>query len=172
MTNDLLALEAPSITAGFKILNTLTNVKLLDAEPVGAGRFLILARGTSSELRTFSKDVFDAEIIEAIDQRVLDAVFSLAPNSLDEALVVAETETTPAMFGLAQLLVTRHGLRAIEIKIRKSGLGGCYGYFTGSRTACESAASDARTDLTSKMRKGAVEVFDRPNEHVRSLFST
>jgi microcompartment protein CcmL/EutN len=170
MGNDLLVLETPSISAGFKILNSLSNVKLLDAEPVGGGRFLILARGAHADLRSHSKDAFDVEVIESIDQSVLDAVFSLAPNSLEESLVVAETETAVAMFALAQTFAKHHGLRAIEIKIRKTGMGGAYAYFTGSRHACETAAADARTHLNAKMRKGSVDVFDQPNEHIQSLF--
>lgn len=171
MGNDLLVFEAPSITAGFKILNSLANVKLLDAEPVGGGRFLILARGSKNDLRSFSKDAFDVEIVEAIEASVLDAVFSLAPNALAESLIVAETETAAAMFALAQTLVKTHGLRAIEIKIRKTGLGGAYAYFTGPREACETAAAEARAHLEAKLRKGSVEVFDRPNEQIKSLFA-
>jgi microcompartment protein CcmL/EutN len=171
MTNDLLILEAQSITAGFKILNALTSAQILDAEPVGGGHFLILARGSHKELRTHTKGAVDAEVVEHIDQGVLDAVFSLASNALDESLVIAETETAAAMFSLAQTLVKDHGLRAVEIKIRKTGAAGSYGYFTGARNACETAAADARTHLSAKMRKGSVEVIARPNEHVKSLFN-
>jgi microcompartment protein CcmL/EutN len=171
MGNDLLVCEAPSITAGFKILNSLANVKLLDALPVGGGHFLILARGSQADLRSFSKDAFDVEIVDAIEQSILDAAFSLASNALAESLVVAETETVPAMFALAQTLVKRHGLHAIEIKIRKTGLGGAYAYFTGPREACEAAATEARAHLEAKLRKGSVEVFDRPSEQIKSLFS-
>lgn len=170
MKNDLLVLEAQSITAGFKILNSLGDAKILDAEPVGGGRFLILAQGAQSELRAYAKDAFDVEVIEGVDQTILDALFSLAPNALDESLVVAETETASAMLALAQTLVKQHGLRAIEIKLRKTGTGGGYAYFTGARAACEAAALDARTHLNAKLRKGSVEVIAQPNEHVKALF--
>ncbi len=170
MGNDLLALEAPSITTGFRILNTLTNVKLLDAEPVAGGRFLILARGTKDELRSHLKEAFDAEVIESIEESVLEATFSLASNKIDETLVVVETETAVALLAVSHVMVKRHGVRALEIKIRKTGVGGGYAYFTGALEQCETAAADARTHLSLKMRKGVVEVIDHPTEIVRGLF--
>jgi len=172
MGNDLLILEAPSITAGFKILNALPKVKLLDAEPVGGSRYLVVVQGAISDLAPFAKEMKvadDFELIESFDQGVLDAIYSLAPNKLNGSLVLVETESAVAMYAIAHLVVKHHGLRAIEIKIRKSS-SGAYAYFTGEIRACQSAAADVMSHLASKSRKGTVEVFDRPSEHIRSLF--
>jgi hypothetical protein len=146
-------------------------VKLLDAEPIGGGRFLILIRGSAKDLHLHAKDAADFELIENIDQEVLDAVYSLAPTKITESLVVAETETAAAMFSLAQTLVAQHRLRPLEIRIRKSGPGGAYAYFTGTRLTCATAAEDARTHLNQKMRKGTIEVIDQPTALVRRLFA-
>jgi microcompartment protein CcmL/EutN len=170
MENDLLCLETSSIGAGFRALNSLPNVKLVDAEPIGGGRFLILVRGQAQALREFAKgqaEVADFEVIESVSQDVLDAVYSLAPAKLADSLLVAETETATAMLLLAQAVVVQHHLKAIEIKIRKSGLGGAYAYFTGNPSDCAAAAQTVRTRLTQHLRKGSVEMFEKPTSFVR-----
>ncbi len=172
MENDLLILEAASVTAGFRLLNSLPNMKLIDAHPIGGGRFLILARGSSQELHEFAKNsgAVEFEVIDKISQDVLDAVFSLAPAKLAESLIVAETDSATAMFSLAQILVVEHRLYPIEIKIRKSGTAGAYAFFTGAREICAPAAEAARTRLKAQMRVGVLEVFDEPSPAVRHLF--
>ena len=172
MENDLLILEASSVANGFRILNSLPNVKLVDAEPIGAGRFLIVIRGSRQPLLEIAKasGAIEFDVIEKISQDVLDAVFSLAPAKLSGSLLVAETESATAMFTLAQILVAEHGLRAIGIKIRKGGVGGAYAYFTGAPDVCAPAAEAARTRLRAQLKKGVLEVFDQPSPAVRSLF--
>jgi hypothetical protein len=172
MENDLLVLEAPSVVVGFRILNLLPNAKLIDAEPIGGGRFLILLRGSSQALLEIAKnsDAAEFEVIEQISQAVLDAVYSLAPTKIGESFIVAETESATAMFSLAQILVAEHGLLPIEIKIRKSGTGGAYAYFTGACENCAPAAEAARTRLKAQMKNGRLEVFDQPSAALRSLF--
>lgn len=179
MEKDLLVLEASSIVSGFRILNALPEthpVRLLDAEPIGANRFLILLKGASRDLADVVKiakdDVVDHELIEDIQQTVLDATYSLTVVNLEESLLILETETAGSLLSLAQILVTQHKLKPIEIRIRKSGTGGAYGYFTGTAEACAPAAEDCRTRLRNAMREGAVEVLSSLNPHVRSLFAS
>ena len=172
MENDLLVLEATTVAGGFRLLNSLGNAKPIDAEPIGGGRFLIVLRGSSQDLQVIAKSsgAIEYEVIENLDQRILDAVYSLAPTNLGESLVVAETESATAMFSVAQILVAQHGLSPIEIKIRKSGIGGAYAYFTGTREACAPAAEAARTNLRTQMKNGSLDVFDQPSAAVRHLF--
>ncbi len=177
MGNDLLVLEASSIIAGYRILNSLPPthpVRVLDAEPIGGGRFLILLKGGGRDLADLAKmnmdSVTDHELIMGIDQNVLDAAYSLASVKMSEALLIVETETASAFFSLAQMLTTQHGLKPIEIRIRKSGLSGAYGYFTGTSLQCAPAAEDCRTRLKKSMREGDIEVFDQPNAAVQNLF--
>lgn len=178
MENDLLVLEALSIVDGYRLLNALPSTETLsviDAEPIGSGRFLIVLRGRSKEFGAILKIAKDYgaahELIEKIDQSVLDAVYSLAPSTLDESLIVIETETVGALLSLAQTLSTQHAVRAIEIRIRKSGSGGAYGYFTGSKKDCAPAAEDCRTRLRNSIREGEVEIFEEPTAAIRSLFA-
>lgn len=174
MGTDLLVLEAPSITAGFRFLNSLANVKLVDAEPIGGAKFLILAQGPAATLKAAAASAkgSDFEIIEAVSQDVLDAVYSLAPNKLDESLLILESTSATALIAIAQILVKHHELRAVEIKIRKTGAGGGYAYFTGAREKCETAAIAGRAWLTTKMRDGSIEVLDQPTDLTRSLFES
>ena len=178
MENDLLVLEASSVVNGYRMLDALPSthpVSVLDAEPTGGGRFLILLRGHSRDLNhigKIAKDLgVDHELIEKIDQSVLDAVYSLAPSTIDESLIVIETETVGSMLLLSNTLATQHKVRAIEIRIRKSGTAGAFGYFTGPKKKCAPAAEDCRTRLRNSIREGDVEVFEEPNEAVRTLFA-
>ena len=176
MENDLLVLEASSIVSGYRILNALpSTISVLDAEPTGGGRFLILLRGESAELHNIEKIAKDFgvghELIAKIEQPVLDAVYSLASSALDESLIIIETETVGAMLSLAQTLATQHHVRAVEIRIRKSGSSGAYGYFTGTKKNCAPAAEDCRTRLKKSLREGDVEIFEEPNASIRSLFA-
>lgn len=178
MEKDLLVLEAASVVAGFRILNSLpasASLKVIDAEPIGGGRFLILLRGQAGDLTEIAKankdSVVDHELIESVGANVLDAVYSLAPAKLEASLVVLEAESASSLFGLSQTLTVQHGLHALEIRVRKSGGAGGYAYFTGTREQCAPAAEDVRTRLRTAMRDGDVEVFDQPNAAVRGLFA-
>ncbi len=173
---DLLVLEATSVAAGFRILNSLPadrSLRLLDAEPTGGGHFLILLRGLTSSLSALAKLnrdlLIDHELIENIHQDVLDATYSLAAPKLEESLIVLETETATAILSLAQTLTVEHSLKPIEIRVRKSGAAGAYAYFTGSTEQCALATEDARTRLKRTMRKGAAEFLNSPNQIVRQL---
>lgn len=169
---DLLVLECSSVVAGYRVLQSLNGGRVLDASPTANG-FLILVQGTELTALASGAQKCDPNLVHAlfsnVSQSVLDAVYSLAPGGLSESLVVCETSSVVAMFEAAAALASR-GLRAIEIKIRRSGGCGAYGYFTGMRSACGAAAVEARAVLQRGQMKGEIEVFDQPSVSVRELF--
>lgn len=185
LSGDLLVFEAPSVVTGFSALAALPNegLHLIDASPSGGGRFLILVKGDHKLLQAAQKAMRDAivdevgydepldhELVEKANGKVLEAAYSLLPQQLGESLVVIETETVSAMFAAAQVFVEHQKLTPLEIKIRKTGSQGAYGFFTGPAAQCGLAAEDVRTRFKNAVREARILVFDQPNAAIKSLF--
>ncbi|MES2962629.1 MAG: hypothetical protein V4760_01985 [Bdellovibrionota bacterium] len=178
----LLVFEAASTTTGFvahEEIASVAGVRILDASQTGDGRFVILASGPAESLETGvdaihakldpDSAIVDQEILEKIAPVVLESAFSLLQQRLEESLVVVETETVSGCFAVVHALVTHHGLKPIELRIRRSSQG-AHAYLTGSATACGPAAEEARTLLKVAMRKGSVEWFEKPSAALKSRF--
>jgi microcompartment protein CcmL/EutN len=185
LSGDLLVFEAPSVVTGFSALAALPSegFQLIDASPSGGGRFLILVKGEGKLLQTVQKAMRDAivdevgydepvdhELIEKANASVLEAAYSLLPQKMGASLVVIETETASAMFAAAQVFVEHQKLTPLEIKIRKTGAQGAYGFFTGEAAQCALAAEDVRVRFKNAVREAKILVFDQPNAAIRSLF--
>ena len=185
LSGDLLVFEAPSVVMGFRALAALPDegLQLIDASPSGGGRFVILVKGDGKLLHATQKAMRDAivdevgfdepvdhELIEKANGAVLEAAYSLLPQKLGEALIVIETETVSAMFAAAQVFVEHQKLQPLEIKIRKTGAQGAYGFFTGAASQCALAAEDVRTRFKNAVREAKISVFEQPNSAIKSLF--
>lgn len=185
LSGDLLVFEAPSVVAGFRALAALneTDLQIIDASPAGGGRFLILIKGPASLLQSALKamreaiieevgfdDPVDHELVEKANGAILEAAYSLLPQKLSGSLLVIETETVSAMFAASQVFVENQKLTPLEIKIRKTGSAGAYGFFTGSPEQCILAAEDVRTRFRNAVREAKIETFDKPNGAIRALF--
>ncbi|RYZ70753.1 MAG: hypothetical protein EOP05_12860 [Proteobacteria bacterium] len=185
LSGDLLIFEAPSVVTGFRALASIEkpDVQVIDASPSGAGRFLILLKGSSAALHEIQKAMRDAvvdevgydepvdhELIENANGALLEAAYSLLPQKLNGSLVVIETDSVSAMFAAGQIFVEHQKLTPLEIKIRKTGGKGAYGFFTGPAELCALAAQDVRTRFKDAVREAKILVFDEPNEAIRSMF--
>jgi len=179
-----LCLEIGSIACGYLALNAATaseDIRVLEASPVGS-RFVILMMGQEKSLRSAVECVreqldggapemiVDVELISNFDPRVSEALFALAQEPLQEALVIVETQSVSGCLHLAQALVAGHGLSPIEIRLQRSSSGGAYGFFTGSTAACGPAVADARTRLETELRQGRVVLVENPSKVFRSYF--
>lgn len=179
----LLVLETAKLTNGLVAHETIAHeskdIRILEASVVGEGRFVILATGTVPELEAAAKAVrakldpeegtLDQELIEKPSRSLFECALALTQQRIEESLVVIETETVSACFAIVQTLIDNHGLKPIELRIRRSGRG-AHGYLTGSTAACGPAAEEARTRLRSAFRIGAVEWFEQPSAALRAQF--
>lgn len=181
----LLVLETRSITSGYRALDAITQnsrIRILEASPAGDRNFLILATGNDSAIKAAydnahekldgsgTQELIDHEIIPNIDQKVLDATYSLSSAQLSEALIVVDCDTVSGCLAIASSLIHSHKLEGIEIRIRRTGRGGAYGFFTGSIAECAPSAEEVRTRLRTTMREGSVELIENPTESFRAFF--
>ena len=181
--------EIASVPSGYQALNVLTQgegVEILEASPIGARRFLILALGQETSLKqqvqelktsfeghalSSESKMIDQAFIDQVDSSVIESAFSLTQVNLEESLVALECATVSGLLSVAHVLTRDHGLKVIETRITRSGLGGGFALFTGTSEACAPAAEDARTHLKNAMREGTVEVIEAPTETFRSYFN-
>lgn len=185
LSGDLLVFEAPSLVTGFRALSMIEkqDVQVVDASPSGGGRFLILLKGKKQDLHDLQKAMRDAvvdevgydepvdhELIEKANGAILEAAYSLLPQKLNGSLIVIETDSVSAMFAAGQVFVENQKLTPLEIKIRKTGGKGAYGFFTGPAEICAVAAEDVRTRFKNAVREAKILVFDNPNDAIRSMF--
>lgn len=174
------------IAFGYRALELLTrrdDVRILEASPAGGGTFLILAAGEERTLQELmiefrrtldgaSPDlVNDHELLGGASTLLLEALYSLTGEALDESLVVIECQTISALLSISNLLIEAHALKPIEIKVHRGPNSGGYAFFTGSSAACGPAAEDARTHLRASLRVGAVEVIEAPSAEFRRHFN-
>lgn len=179
--NAIACLEISSIAFGYRVLSEVSSApktRILEASPCGS-KFLILMTGERDDLNRAVSEVrqksspgswIDSEVIEAKDQRVIEAFFALPQEPIAESLVVLECGTVSGCLAVATLLVEKHGLSPIEIRVQRSSTGGAYGFFTGSADKCAAALEDARKELSSSGRKGQVELIDQPPKAFREFF--
>ena len=179
--NSLLVIETASLTAGWlahEAVASVPDIKILDASPIAESRFLILASGEKAALETAFKTfhaaietdaIIDQEILKNIGRPLIEASFALGQERLAESLVIVETETVSGLYEVAQLLVSIHALKPIELRIHRTSKG-AHGYFTGDAKSCGPAAADAQTRLRSSLRKGAIECIEAPSTQLRALF--
>jgi hypothetical protein len=187
LDTSLLSLEIASVASGYKALQLATRgapadgVRIIDAS-LACNRFLILATGESEALKTVVDQVktgleaskhdqlLDVEIVEKASEKILEALHSLAQTPLQEALIVAECESVSALTSVAQELISGHGLEVIELKIRRSGTGGAYGFFTGASARCIAGAEDVRSRLKNSMRVARIEVIESMSTEFKRFF--
>jgi hypothetical protein len=181
----LACFEIASIPSGYRALDLLTReegLRVLEASVAGGGRMVILVEGRAEQFAKVAPrlrqlidgaadaGVIDHEIVEHFERGLSEALFSLAQVSLDEALVVVESDTVSGLLSAGQALVRAHGLKAIELKINRAAPGG-YGFFTGTSAHCASGAVDAEGRWRTKMRGGKVAVIDQPTAGFREFFN-
>jgi hypothetical protein len=184
LDTSLLVFDIASIAFGYRALNELTGagaLRILEATPLGA-RFMILAQGEPSVLKVGSEKIralvdggdpaviADTELIENLDPRVSEALYSLSEAQLEKGLVIVECDSVSGCLSSAQTLVKGHGLRAIEIKVQRSSTAGAYGLFTGSAHACMAGAEDVRSRLKAAIRQGRIEVVTNPSLEFKRYF--
>jgi len=179
----VLAVETATLISGYRVLDILTreNFHVLDASPCGDRRFLVFVSGEESRLKTAlerlrvlegmaADEIIDFALIAPIDRSVLESVFSLTKQKLEESLLIVEAATVSACLDVAQMSAKDHGLHPIEFRIRRSGAGGAYAVLTGNSRAVTLAAEEGRTHLRHDMRDAKIETIDQPAPSFRSLF--
>lgn len=185
--HSLACLEVASIAFGYRALKALTDnsdssrVRILDASPAGS-RFMILALGETDALTAAIRRarasfdgaepdlVIDVELIEGVHASVREAIFALPQVPLEDSLVVIECATVSGCLSAAQTLVSGHGLKTIELRVLRSSSGGAYGFFTGPKSTCASAAADALARAKTALRQARIEVIEAPSNEFRSFF--
>lgn len=179
----LLVLESTSLTSGLvaheAIATAAKDVRILEATVVGEDRYLVLATGTFASLEAALEAVHakldpesslvDQELIEKPSQSLFESALSLIQQRLEESLVVVETETCSGCFALVQRLIDDHGMKPIELRIRRSGKG-AHAFLTGPAKGIGPAIVDARSRLKNASRKGHVEGFEDPSQALKSQF--
>lgn len=181
----LASFEIGSVVLGYRALDALTRkngVRVLEASVAGGGRFLIIAQGEETTLRLAmsemresadgvgSQAVVDFELITDVHRSVPEALYALAQEPLEEALIVVECETVSGLLASAQALVHSHKMKAIELKVHRSSRGG-YGFFTGRQAECAAAVVDVEGRLRVAMRKGAIAAIEKPAPAFREFFN-
>ena len=179
--------EFESIAIGYAGLAQIAelDVEIAEASVVGGARFMIVLRGESATLieavRVAQKaasggaDVggvsIETEILSVEALGFHDAMYSLAPQKLDETLVVCEASSMSALFSAATALLGADHVRAIEAKPLRGPRGGALGFFTGPATPCGLAAEAARSRWKAAGQTGRIECIDRPNARFREHFN-
>lgn len=179
----LLVLETTNLTSGLMaheaIAHDTSEVHFVEASVSGEGRYVILATGPEASLEKALKTVHaqldgesaivDQELIEKPARSLFESALALTQQRLEESLLVVETETACACFAVVQALIDHHGLKPIEVRIRRSGRG-AHAYLTGPAVACGPAAEEARTLLRKALRKGEVAWFEKPSPALKAQF--
>ena len=183
------SVEVSSIVFGYRIMDQLSkleNISILEASPAGGGSFWILVSGkksSSDDLQAIVKTsldgigdqakahVLDHETIETSDHSLLEALYSLSAQKLEESLLMIESDSISAVLAAVQFAVRQRPLKMIEIKISRGSRSGGHAFLTGSRSACELGGEAARTKLKTRMSRGFVEVIGAPNEVFRQQFN-
>jgi hypothetical protein len=179
----ILAVQTSTLTSGYRVLNALTKFEMhiLDSSICGAGHFFILLAGKEKNLKSAlaalpesegfaNSDIIERELIVQVHRNVLESVFSLSAQKLGQSMLMIETETIPVCLALANACASKHGLRAVETRIRRSAPGGAHTILTGSKEDVVLAAQECRVRLQHDMRNGKVEVIEEPTPELRSLF--
>lgn len=182
----LASFDFSSIAFGYKALDVVTRANgasVLEASPSGNGRFLIICSGPSDALQAVVNQLrseFDGAMPEVLVDHALvsggvepmkEAIYSLAQVALDDSLVVVECETVSGLLAVAEHMLEIHQMKAIELKIHRGGASGGYGFFTGESAKAAVGAEDARASLRKTLRKGHVELIDRPSNAFREFFN-
>ena len=184
LDTSLFCVEIASLAHGYRVLNSLTaspGLRILDASPAGQ-RFLIIALGPADEIRSAAQNArslfegdagvsLDSEVVDGFDPQMLEALFSLPQQPLEESLIIVESATVSGLVASAQQLCGPHGLKPIELKIHRASDGRGYGFFTGPKEKCIPAALDVETRLKSADRHGRVELIEEPNAGFRTFFN-
>lgn len=182
-------IEVSSVAFGYRILDYLSkfqNISILEASPAGGGTFWILVSGKKSNFENLhvivkasldgigdqaSAHVLDHETIETSGQDLLEALYSLSSQRLEESLLIIESDSMSAVLAAAHFATTQYLLKMIEIKVSRGSRSGGHAFLTGSRSECESGGAAVRTKLMNRMSRGFVEVIDAPNEVFRQQFN-
>ena len=181
--------EVSSVALGYRILDQLSklpNISILEASLAGGGIFWILASSPNPRLDDFQAivktslegigdqskaQVVDHETIETSDQNLLEALYSLSAQKLEESLLIIESDSLSAVLAAVHFATKQHQLTTIEIKVSRGSRSGGHAFLTGSQLECELARETACTKLTTRMSRGFVEVIDAPNEAFRQQFN-
>lgn len=182
----VLCCDLRSVAAGYRVLDVLTrfeSVRILEASPIGVGRFIIISQGEREKLedrqRTLhsliegfvESPLVDQDLLHDVHESLLEGLYSLAQVSLEESLIVMECETVSGLLSIGHELTRAHELKPIELKIHRGGASGGFGFFTGKSEACAPAAEFIRAKLGHDLRRGQVELIDNPTKDFRRFFN-
>ena len=180
--------EVGSIGVGYACLANVSaeqKVEILEASIVGGARFMALLRGDARAIGDALKAAQKLALADsdgvaptwesfALDHEpagLLDAIYSLSDQALDESLVVCEASSMSAMLSAAPAFLGDAALRALEVKSLRGGTAGALGFFTGPSAACGLAAEGARLRMKASGFRGRVETIDRPGAAFRAHFA-
>jgi microcompartment protein CcmL/EutN len=180
-------IEIGSVAIGYACLAAMAEsagAEILEASIVGGARFMILLRGPGPTLAQVARSAqkmaiaksdgnpasWECYVAATEPPGYLDALYSLAPQSLGQDLVVCEAGSMPALLVAAEALLAEGATRALEIKPLRGARGGAIGFFTGASGACGLAAEGARARMRAEAESGRIEVIERPSREFREYF--
>lgn len=178
--------EISSIALGYRALDVITRVsgvEVLEASPVGGGRFLVFCSGDIGILREASdklrvalgavagEALADFALVERHGKTISEALFSLSQVQLGECLIVVECKSISGLLASAESICSFEGIEIIELKVHRGGTSGGYGFFSGPSKMALPAGEEVRTKLKSALREGHVEVIESPTERFREFFN-
>ena len=182
----LLCLEFNSLPSAYRAMFELSlneHCELLDIKPGAAGLNLVLAKVPANEVKsvfnkiqkTFESIVpnvlIDSLIIEKPHPQLLPAIYSLQDSKADEAIIVAEAETTSGLLSITQLALQGHHLNVIDLRIPIATGARPHVFLTGPVNNAGLARQEISTVLKAALRNGSAELLEKPNEKFREYFN-
>ncbi len=189
LKQNIACIEVSSTALGYRILDQVSKfngVRIIEASPIGGGNFWILAAGDRSTFASFQNLIkasietvgkkivalmVDYEILELKDGLILEALYSLSAERLQEALLIVECDSVSGLLSSVQAIQEQHQLKLIEIKVSRGARTGAHAFLTGGLADCQLNAKIIRTNLNAKSRQGFVEVVEAPNDIFRKQFN-
>ncbi|MCC6278188.1 MAG: hypothetical protein IT289_09770 [Oligoflexia bacterium] len=155
--DSLLAVEINGVAQAMTALQNSLGpaVKLLDFNPLGQGRVLILLDGTKESLmgtwdklqNVYAENIFDHALMAHPHESLLPAVFAQVKESVVGGVLVLETSTISSLLEISNECLNRCRVNVIDIRVTPNSGGHGVAYFTGDAENLKAAKSLIMTEL-------------------------
>lgn len=155
----LLVMEYSSVAIGMKAADAMlktTNVKLVTAQTVCPGKYMIILAGNVSAVEAaqakgkspgYNQLLIDDYMLGNVDDTVLQALFGVTEVGEIEALGIIETYSIASIIGAADKIVKTTPVKLIEIRIARGMSGKSYAMFCGELAAVEASMQGAINEI-------------------------
>lgn len=155
----IIVMEYRSVALGMKAADAMlksANVKLLTAQTVCPGKYIVILAGNVSAVRAawekgkspeYEQVLVDDYLLGNIHDSVFSAIYGTLEVGEIEALGIMETYSVASIIGAADKIVKTTPVRLIEIRIARGMSGKSYAMFSGELAAVEASMEAAVKEI-------------------------